>query len=76
VTGDLSQIDLPLGVKSGLRDSIDTLKAIKEIAQIEFTHRDVVRHDLVTRIVTAYDARDARLDRALKSKNSKAGKIQ
>ena len=76
VTGDLSQIDLPLGVKSGLRDSIDTLKAIKEIAQIEFTHRDVVRHDLVTRIVTAYDARDARLDRTLKSKNSKAGKIQ
>lgn len=76
VTGDLSQIDLPLGVKSGLRDSIDTLKAIKEIAQIEFTHRDVVRHDLVTRIVTAYDARDARLDRALKNKNSKSDKNQ
>ncbi len=62
VTGDLSQIDLPLGVKSGLRDAIETLSHISDIAQITFTHRDVVRHDLVTRIVAAYDKRDARLE--------------
>lgn len=72
VTGDLSQIDLPLGVKSGLQDSIDTLKNIEEIGRVEFTHRDVVRHGLVTRIVSAYDARDATLDRASKNKHSKA----
>lgn len=61
VTGDLSQVDLPLGVKSGLRDTLDIVDGIDEIGQVTFTHRDVVRHDLVTRIVTAYDARDARL---------------
>jgi phosphate starvation-inducible PhoH-like protein len=61
VTGDLSQIDLPLGVKSGLRDSLDILDTIDEIGQVNFTHKDVVRHNLVTRIVSAYDARDARL---------------
>lgn len=61
VTGDLSQVDLPLGVKSGLRESLDILQGIEEIGQVTFTRRDVVRHDLVTRIVTAYDAHDARL---------------
>ncbi|NKB45514.1 MAG: phosphate starvation-inducible protein PhoH, partial [Alphaproteobacteria bacterium] len=61
VTGDMSQVDLPLGVKSGLHDSLDILDSIDEIGRVTFTHRDVVRHDLVTRIVTAYDARDARL---------------
>lgn len=61
VTGDMSQVDLPLGVKSGLRDTLDILEGIEEIGQVMFNHRDVVRHDLVTRIVTAYDARDARL---------------
>lgn len=61
VTGDLSQVDLPLGVKSGLRDSLEILSGIDEIGQVTFTRRDVVRHDLVSRIVTAYDAHDARL---------------
>lgn len=61
VTGDLSQIDLPLGVKSGLRDAMDILRDIEDIGHVTFTHKDVVRHDLVTRIVSAYDARDAKL---------------
>ena len=64
VTGDMSQVDLPLGVKSGLRDSLGILDSIDEIGQVTFTSKDVVRHDLVTRIVTAYDARDARLHAA------------
>jgi phosphate starvation-inducible PhoH-like protein len=59
VTGDLSQMDLPRGVKSGLEDALETLGGVKGIARVSFTHRDVVRHDLVTRIVAAYDKRDA-----------------
>ena len=60
ITGDLSQIDLPPGAKSGLADAIDTLKCISEIATVTFTSRDVVRHDLVAQIVSAYDARDTK----------------
>jgi phosphate starvation-inducible PhoH-like protein len=59
VTGDLSQIDLPRGVKSGLADSLEILDNVRGIARVNFTPQDVVRHDLVTRIVEAYDARDA-----------------
>jgi phosphate starvation-inducible PhoH-like protein len=59
VTGDLSQIDLPRGTKSGLEDALETLNGVKGVSTVAFTHRDVVRHDLVTRIVEAYDKRDA-----------------
>jgi len=55
VTGDLSQIDLPDGVGSGLQQSVDLLEGIKGVATIRFTDADVVRHPLVTRIVRAYD---------------------
>ena len=58
VTGDLSQIDLPSGVASGLRDAIDTLTGIEAVSFVEFSARDVVRHALVSQIVRAYDARD------------------
>jgi len=58
VTGDLSQIDLPPGMPSGLRDALDTLVGVEGVETITFTDADVVRHDLVTRIVRAYDARD------------------
>ncbi len=60
VTGDLSQIDLPRGVKSGLEDALETLDDVKGVGLVRFTARDVVRHDLVTRIVEAYDRRDAK----------------
>jgi Phosphate starvation-inducible protein PhoH, predicted ATPase len=55
VTGDLSQVDLPPGTRSGLRDALDTLQGMEGVSFIAFTDRDVVRHDLVTRIVRAYD---------------------
>ncbi|MBI2241590.1 MAG: PhoH family protein [Magnetospirillum gryphiswaldense] len=55
ITGDLSQTDLPPGTKSGLRDALETLDGIPGVSFITFTDRDVVRHDLVTRIVRAYD---------------------
>jgi phosphate starvation-inducible PhoH-like protein len=58
VTGDLSQIDLPGGVRSGLRDAIDVLGRVEGISFISFTDADVVRHALVGRIVRAYDERD------------------
>ena len=58
VTGDLSQIDLPSGMQSGLSDAIGTLRGIEEIAVVSFTDADVVRHRLVARIVGAYDRRD------------------
>jgi len=58
VTGDLSQIDLPGGVRSGLRDAIDVLGRVEGINFIWFTDADVVRHALVSRIVRAYDERD------------------
>jgi phosphate starvation-inducible PhoH-like protein len=57
VTGDLSQIDLPKGVKSGLRDAADTLDGIESVSFVHFTERDVVRHPLVARIVGAYERR-------------------
>ncbi len=60
VTGDISQIDLPPGQRSGLRDALDILDGIEGITFIWFTDQDVVRHALVTRIVRAYDAFDRR----------------
>ncbi|HUC62091.1 MAG TPA: PhoH family protein [Alphaproteobacteria bacterium] len=61
VTGDLTQIDLPLGARSGLTDAIEVLEDVKGITFVRFTDADVVRHSLVTRVVRAYDAKDRRL---------------
>jgi phosphate starvation-inducible PhoH-like protein len=61
ITGDPSQIDLPFGAKSGLKDALEILPNIKGVQIIEFGEEDVVRHDLVTRIVKAYNKRDALL---------------
>jgi phosphate starvation-inducible PhoH-like protein len=57
VTGDVTQIDLPAGKTSGLRDAIDVLRDVEGISFTFFNARDVVRHDLVQRIVRAYDRR-------------------
>jgi phosphate starvation-inducible PhoH-like protein len=58
VTGDPSQIDLPAGQSSGLVDALRLLEGIDDVAQVRFTSADVVRHELVSRIVAAYDADD------------------
>jgi len=58
VTGDLSQIDLPRGTRSGLADALETLTGVEGIGTVRFTEADVVRHPLVARIVKAYDARE------------------
>jgi phosphate starvation-inducible PhoH-like protein len=60
VTGDLSQIDLPTGTRSGLQDALDILETVSSIGVVRFTDRDVVRHGLVAEIVRAYDRHDRR----------------
>lgn len=60
VTGDVSQIDLPKGVPSGLVDAAHVLHKVPGIAFTHFTSADVVRHPLVARIVEAYDAAQGR----------------
>ena len=54
VTGDLTQVDLPTAQKSGLRDAIERLDNIPGIAIVAFNQKDIVRHPLVKRIVSAY----------------------
>ncbi len=56
VTGDITQIDLPKGQQSGLKNAIDILKSVEGVAFTHFTPGDVVRHQLVQRIVEAYEA--------------------
>ena len=58
VTGDISQVDLPPGVLSGMIDALSVLDGMEGTAAITFTDADVVRHPLVTQIVRAYDARE------------------
>ena len=55
VTGDITQIDLPDGKKSGLKDAVKILKNIEDIAIIRLSDRDVVRHRLVQEIIKAYE---------------------
>jgi phosphate starvation-inducible PhoH-like protein len=58
VTGDLTQIDLPSGQKCGLKDALEAVEQVKGVGVTRFTEVDVVRHPLVAKIVSAYDARD------------------
>ncbi len=60
VTGDPSQVDLPPGITSGVADARATLKKVKGVCFVRFSDADVVRHPLVTRVVRAYNERDAR----------------
>ncbi len=57
ITGDLTQIDLPGNVQSGLDDAIKRLEKIEEISFITFNNADIVRHSLVSKIVNAYDVK-------------------
>ena len=60
VTGDPSQVDLPAGQTSGLAEATKLLSGVEGIAQVAFTADDVIRHELVGRIVKAYDQAAAR----------------
>lgn len=63
ITGDVTQIDLPSGCRSGLKDAVRILKNIDGIANISFTEKDVVRHKLVQDIIKAYERAAERKDR-------------
>lgn len=73
VTGDITQIDLPISQKSGLIDALSVLKGVKGIARIDFDTSDIVRHKLVQRIVEAYEKRDLHF-RELKKQDSSENK--
>lgn len=60
ITGDVTQIDLPDGRKSGLKDVMSVLKHIDDIAQVHFNEKDVVRHRLVQNIIKAYEEREGK----------------
>lgn len=60
ITGDVTQIDLPDGRKSGLKDVMNVLKHIDDIAQVHFNEKDVVRHRLVQNIIKAYEEREGK----------------
>ena len=55
VTGDLGQIDLPRGVQSGLSEAVEILQNVKGIGIIKLSTADVIRHEVVSRIIEAYD---------------------
>ena len=55
ITGDVTQIDLPDGKKSGLKEAIQVLNGVEDIAICRLDHTDVVRHELVGRIIQAYE---------------------
>ena len=58
ITGDFTQVDLPRGVRSGLRDAVDKLQGLRSISFIHFSTVDIVRHPLVSEIVEVYDRKD------------------
>jgi phosphate starvation-inducible PhoH-like protein len=62
ITGDITQIDLDVGQKSGMIEAIETLRRIKGIACVELTQRDIVRHRLVQNIVRAYGKKEKTKD--------------
>lgn len=73
ITGDMTQIDLPRGVQSGLREAISILSGIKGISIVNLTQSDIVRHRLVTKIVNAYEKHDrAAKDEALAKQEAAA----
>ncbi len=72
VTGDPSQVDLPFGMTSGLEEAIKLLDGVAGIEAVRFTGADVVRRDLVARIVDAYDRQQSSRDPCLQSSQQKA----
>ena len=70
VTGDMTQIDLPASVTSGLKEAVGILKNVPGIGRVEFNKKDIVRHKLVQRIVEAYDKFDKSKLRAAKKDTS------
>lgn len=69
VTGDVTQIDLPKNVKSGMIDAIEVLDGVEGIEIVKLTAKDVVRHELVTRIIQAYEKAESARAKVAKEEN-------
>ncbi len=63
ITGDVTQIDLPFGKRSGLIEALEVLRGVPDIGMATLTHKDVVRHELVQAIVKAYEKHDKQIER-------------
>jgi phosphate starvation-inducible protein PhoH and related proteins len=69
VTGDITQSDLPRGQRNGLKDALDTLDGLRDISVVKFKETDVVRHPLVSTIVSAYAERERQVTLKLDEPN-------
>ncbi len=75
ITGDITQVDLPDGKRSGLVEAMKILSGIDDIAFCSFSHKDVVRHPLVMKIIQAYEKHDKRVaDARERRKNTRGGR--
>ncbi len=74
ITGDITQVDLPDGKKSGLKDAVNIINGIEGIGICTLDHKDVVRHELVSRIIKAYEEHDQK--RENKEKRKTYGKVK
>lgn len=74
ITGDLTQKDLPAGARSGLDEALYVLRNVDEIGICQMTSKDVVRHPLVQKIVTAYDQYEAKKAETKKNKKERKEK--
>lgn len=74
VNGDITQVDLPGGKRSGLKDAVEVLKDVEGISIVELTHRDVVRHKLVKKIIECYEKREKKLAFSEKEKKEHGNK--
>ena len=63
ITGDVTQIDLPRSTRSGLIEALRVLKDVPGIGRVEFGKKDIIRHQLVQRIVEAYERYDKECER-------------
>ena len=71
ITGDLTQKDLPGTTKSGLEQALEVLGKVEDIGFAYLTNKDVVRHPLVQKIVSAYDDYEKKMERRKKINESK-----
>ena len=76
VTGDVTQIDLPVGQKSGLHEARELLTGISGIAFCQFTDVDVVRHPLVMQVIKAYEKRDLERAAAKALRSGESGPVR
>ena len=76
VTGDVTQIDLPRTVRSGLLNALRILKGVKGIGVIEYEKKDIVRHPLVQRIVDAYENREKQVAEELDAENAASSPVE